>query len=337
MKKFLILFLLIIPALNIFAQSQDIPELEKIGTFKCGRQPKQVLFSPDGKYIIMPLLDDQGFDIFSVEEKKIIRRATPPESSKLGFAEGLFIPEKNAFFVSQMTTACIYEYSYPDFKYRRTISTTGTWSKFIAWSPEKNLLAVSNWVSNDLSLIDYDTGKVLLKIKTGAAPRGLYFLNKGKELLSLSFDSGIIEKFNTETGKRINSISISSAAMRHVVVNEEENTAYISDMYHRQILKVDLTLFKVTASVKVFNNPNTIDLYKNKYLFVSCRGPNNPEDYTKRSLVNGKIYIIDTSDMSVVKTIDGGNQPTGLDVSNDGKFLCFSNFQDENIELYSIK
>jgi hypothetical protein len=41
--------------------------------------------------------------------------------------------------------------------------------------------------------------------------------------------------------------------------------------------------------------------------------------------------------MSVVKTIDGGNQPTGLDVSNDGKFLCFSNFQDENIELYSIK
>ena len=39
--------------------------LEKIGTFQCGEQPKQVLFSPDGKKIVLPLLDDQGFDVLS--------------------------------------------------------------------------------------------------------------------------------------------------------------------------------------------------------------------------------------------------------------------------------
>ena len=40
--------------------------------------------------------------------------------------------------------------------------------------------------------------------------------------------------------------------------------------------------------------------------------------------------------MSIVKTFYGGNQPTGLDVSPDGSLLCFSNFQDANIELYKI-
>ncbi|MBO4732683.1 MAG: YVTN family beta-propeller repeat-containing protein, partial [Spirochaetaceae bacterium] len=63
----------------------------------------------------------------------------------------------------------------------------------------------------------------------------------------------------------------------------------------------------------------------------------NKEDYTKRSPVNGKIQIIDTTTMQIVKTIEGGNQPTGLDISRDGTLLCFSNFQDANIEVYSIK
>lgn len=353
MKKKLLTLAFLFLALSSFAQEAtnaekaknessegsqaDIPLLKKIGTYKCGRQPKQVLFSPDNKFIIMPLLDDKGFDIFSVEEKKVIKRIAPPESNKVGFAEGLFIPEKNSFFVSQMTTAKIHEYTYPDFEYKRSISTKGTWSKFIVYSKEKNLLAVSNWVSNDVSLIDYDTGNLLLKLKTAPAPRGLYFINQGKEILSLSFDGGLIEKFDTESGRRIDFIKIEKAAMRHIVLDDEEKFAYISDMYHRQILKVDMETFSVKEKVKVFNNPNTIDLYKNRYLFVSCRGPNNPEDYTKRSLVNGKIFIIDTKDMSVVKSFEGGNQPTGLDVSSDGKYLCFSNFQDEDIELYLIK
>ena len=53
--------------------------------------------------------------------------------------------------------------------------------------------------------------------------------------------------------------------------------------------------------------------------------------------LNGKIQIIDTTTMKVLLAFEGGNQPTGLDVSPDGKYLCFSNFQDENIELYEIK
>ena len=344
MKKFFIIFFSLIAmgamaqdqALNKAADKTEGPVLKKIGTYKCGRQPKQVLFSPDNKYIIMPLLEDNGFDIFSVEEKKIIKRITPPDAKKQGFAEGLFIPEKNNFLVSQMTTANLYEYSYPDFKYIRTIPTEGNWSKFIAFSKEKQLLAVSNWISNDVSIIDYESGKCLKKLRTGSEPRGLYFINNGNTILSLSFGSGIIEKFDIDEGKRTDSIKIENAAMRHIVLNRAQTKAYVSDMYYRLIYEIDLITFKISRKTQVFNNPNTIDLYNDRWLFVSSRGPNNPADYTKRSPQNGKIQIIDTKTMQIVQSFEGGNQPTGLDVSPDGKYLCFSNFQDENIELYEI-
>ncbi|MCR5763758.1 MAG: YVTN family beta-propeller repeat-containing protein [Treponema sp.] len=311
---------------------------EKKGVYKCGRQPKQVLFSPDDKCIVLPLLEDNGFQVFDLVKECQVKMINPPRSKKQGFAEGLFIKEKNSFFVSQMTTGYIYEYeyNYPDFTFKREIYTEGTWSKFIAWSSEKHLLAVSNWVSNDVSLIDYDTGTVVKKLKTAEAPRGLAFVSGGKEIIVLCFDGGKIQKFNVETGNLVDSIYIQNSAMRHIVINDYETKAYISDMYHASVYELDLMKFKVTSSWKVFNNPNTISLYKGRWLFVSCRGPNNKQDYTKRSPVNGRVIIIDTTDRTENDIIYGGNQPTGLSLSSDGKLLCFSNFQDANIELYSI-
>ncbi|MBQ9538110.1 MAG: YVTN family beta-propeller repeat-containing protein, partial [Treponema sp.] len=300
-------------AMSCLAEPASI-SLEKIGVYPCGKQPKQVLFSPDNKYVLLPLLEDTGFDVFSLEEKKVVRRISPPDADKHGFAEGLFIREKGVFLVSQMTTGCLYEYSCPGFEYKRTIKTGGTWSKFIAWSKERQLLAVSNWVSNDISIIDYSDGSLLRLISTGKAPRGMIFLDGGKVLVSLSFDSGLIEKFNVDTGKRTDCISVASSCMRHIACSSDQKTAFVSDMYNRQVYKLDLQSFKITGRCTVYRNPNTIDLLDDRWLFVSTRGPNNPQDYTKRSPSNGKIHIVDTKDMSIVKTFEGGNQPTGLDV-----------------------
>ena len=335
MKKRFYLALILFVLFCGFCFSQ--PVVTQIGKYPCGKQPKQVLFSPDSKFIALPLLNDNGFDLFSVEEKKVVKRISPPGSEKLGFAEGLFIGEKNVFLVSQMTTGTLYEYSYPAFELKRTIKTGGEWSKFIAYNSDKDILAVSNWISNTVSIIDYKTGKILKIIKTSASPRGLLFTDKGENIIVLCFDGGKIQKFSVAEGTKLVEKAVEKSAMRHIVAAGNENVAYVSDMYYAQIYEIDTKTLEILRKVKVHNNPNTIALANNRWLFVSCRGKNNPVDYTLPSPANGKIFIIDTNTMTVAKDFEGGNQPTGLDVSLDGKTLCFSNFQDGNIELYSIR
>lgn len=336
MKKYFISFIFLFIHFSVSGQTVNKPLLTKIGAYECGKQPKQVLFSPDSSYIALPLLNDNGFDLFSLEDKKITKRISPPSSEQLGFAEGLFISSKNTFLVSQMTTGNLYEFSYPSFELLRTIPTEGEWSKFIVYNEKENLLCVSNWISNNVSVIDYETGEVINKIKTAASPRGLLFTDEGKSIVVLCFDGGKIQKFNIEDGEKLAETSIEKSAMRHIVAPSSGNKAYVSDMYYARIYEIDLNTLEILRKVKVHNNPNTIALLEDRWLFVSCRGKNNPADYTLRSPENGKIYVIDIESMSVVDSFEGGNQPTGLDISSDGSYLCFSNFQDGNIELYSF-
>mgnify|MGYP001237853684 CR=1 FL=1 len=84
-------------------------------------------------------------------------------------------------------------------------------------------------------------------------------------------------------------------------------------------------------------NPNTIDLTPDgRWLFVSTRGPNNPESYLLRSLKPGRLEVFDLATKARVISMEGGTQPTGLDVSPDGALVAFTNFQDDAVELYRI-
>jgi DNA-binding beta-propeller fold protein YncE len=109
-------------------------------------------------------------------------------------------------------------------------------------------------------------------------------------------------------------------------------------MFHSEIYEFDADTLKILKTYKVFDNPNTIELSSDdRYLFVSCRGPNNPKSYLMRSPKDGKTYIIDVLKQELTAVIDGGNQPTGLDISGNGKYLAFSNFRDDNnIDIYDI-
>jgi DNA-binding beta-propeller fold protein YncE len=320
----------------LFRHNKRKNPLKQIGVFECGNQPKQVIFSPDDRYIFIPLLEEDGFQVFSMRDLKVEQFVKPPDSKhRTGYAEGLFV-SGNSFCISQMS-GFIYEYSYPDLKYQRTIETGGMWSKFMTYSDIYHYLAVSNWLTNNVSIIDYTKGKLLKLLPAPASPRGLAFSNDSKYFFMTSFDGGKIVKYDTGKWIEIKSIFVNEAAMRHIVLTKDNTEAFVSNMYHAVIYEIALDKFEIVSRYRVDYNPNTIDLTPdNKYLFVSSRGPNNPVSYLQRSPRNGTITVIDVKNKKELFSFEGGNQPTGLDVSNNGKYLCFSNFLDKNIEIYWI-
>ena len=95
---------------------------------------------------------------------------------------------------------------------------------------------------------------------------------------------------------------------------------------------------KLEKAVHVGPNINTICLSQDgKYLFASSRGRNNPDDYTIPGPDFGTVSLLSTKDLAVIDRVWGRNQPTGLAVSPDNNYLIFSDFLDDNLELYRIK
>ena len=113
--------------------------------------------------------------------------------------------------------------------------------------------------------------------------------------------------------------SSSGGALRHFAADEAKGVLYISDMANDNILLMDLATEEVSQFVDTESNPNTIDLSPDKkVLYVSNRGVNDPESYYNAGWEWGSILAFDTETGKILDAIVGGNQCTGLDVSDDG-------------------
>jgi YVTN family beta-propeller protein len=312
--------------------------LKKISEINVGNQPKSVLFSKDGKFIFSALLDGEGVDVISVEQMNKIATLTPPEkfSKKKGFVELLIIESLNELWVSQMTTGYLHIFNLPDLTYKSSISTKGIYPKVLIKSSDEGKVYVSNWLSKDISIIDTKSRKLIEKFSVADVPRGMAISPDEKYLYICLFEGkGVIQKIDLKTKDVQTLNNIPKGAKRHIIFDSEKNLFYISDMYRASIFVLKYPEDKIIKEIKVAPNLNTIALsYDKKYLYISSRGPNNPETYLLKGPEYGRIFIFDTESLKLVDYIWGRNQPTGLDVSADGKIVAFSDFLDNKIEIY---
>lgn len=213
------------------------------------------------------------------------------------------------------------------------IETKGQWSKYIAYHPCK-LIVVSNWHSNDLSVIDIKNiskPKLVQIIPCGISPRGIGFTLDGKLGIVAGFYSrnltflGYLPK---ERNFMIDKITKPfdfpnySGNMRHVAIENRGKYAFVSNLGRSLIHKVDLKKKEIVKSYPCGTHPNTIVLSEDdKYLAVSCRQSNI-------------VCILDTRSGRIQSIVDTGPMPTGLDfwkVGSNLYNLFVTNFEDDSI------
>jgi len=339
---------------NILNRSSVSPELKKsmiehgwiyrdsfphfVKYVKSGRAPKSCTFSPDGKNIYVTLLNQKknGVDIFDfttmIKIKTITPGCTDPEKN-IGYPEGTFNHFDKSFWFTRMTTGEFFVYKNGEIE---NYSSKGIWPKVIEFDPDYNKIAISNWLSNTVTIFYEKTRKHFITIKTGKTPRGIAWINWNTFAVAL-FGEGKIQVFQINNDKPIFTIEYNGRAARDIIYDKANKILYFSDMGRNRVYKYDWENKKMISTLVVDQKPNTIKLTPDKrYLLVSCRGPNNPENYVLKSPRNGKLFLIQTSDFSIVHSWWGGNQPTGLDISPDGKYISTTDFQESRLNLYRI-
>lgn len=314
--------------------------LEQVAELGTGMHPKSVEFTPDGKYMAAALLEGNGVDIFSTSDFRKVKTVEFPEeyAKKKNFVEIIFLPERNEMWVSQMSTNSVHVIDMSDFSYKLTIKTKGIWTKIMAVTPDGKLAFASNWESHDISVIDVEQHTVIKKIKVAGIPRGMVVTNDSRYLYVCIFSDGKLQKIDIPSLKIIKTFNFPFGAKRHILLDRNKNIFYVTDMYRGSVYVINGADDKVIKEVPVDKKLNTAKLSPDgRYLYVSSRGPNNPESYLKKGPMFGKVFVIDTETFEIKDWIWGKNQPTGLDISPDGKLLAFTNFLDNEIEVYRIK
>ena len=306
---------------------------ESVVRYKCGPNPKQVAFSPDGAEMWVSLLGGHGLEIYEPTTGKKIDQVKLGEH---GAVEVIFTKDGKTVYASQMETASVFEIDRATRQVKRTLKTGGEWTKVLLLSPDEKTLWASNWITNDVSEIDLTAGKLVRRMKTVVTPRGLYVTPDGARLFVAGFENGDIQRINLDTGKG-EVIFKTGGALRHMVGDDARGLLYVDDLSTNEVFVVDLATEKVTKLADTDQRPNSMDLSPDgKVLYISNRGKDNPKTYYIPGPEWGSVLAIDTATGKVLDAIVGGNQCTGLDVSPDGTLLAFSDFLDNKIRVYSI-
>lgn len=305
----------------------------KVFEAKTGSTPKQVAFTPDGTELWVTLLGSRGVQVFDATTGAL--KGTITLGTKGGAVEVIFTKDGTRAYVSQMETASVYEID----RVRRTVlrrfATGGNWTKILHLSNDEKTLYAANWVSNDISVIDVPTGRLLKKIKTVRTPRGLATDPSETRMFVAGFEGGEIQRISLWTGETAILLR-TGGAMRHMVVDPRTNRLYADDMGTDMTYTLDLLTEKVTNLAKTDSHPNTIDLSASgRFLYVSNRGQNGAV-YTQPGPEWGSVVVIDTTNGAYVDALVAGNQTTGLDVSPDGKFLAYTDFMDNRLMVMAI-
>lgn len=298
-----------------------------------GSSPKQVAFTPDGSELWVTLLAGSGLEVYDPYRGALVAAVDLPHA---GSVEVIFDAAGTTAYVSQMETATIYEIDVSTHRITSTLETGGAWTKVMVLSPDETRLYASNWLSNDVSEFDLATGQLLRRIPTVPTPRGLATDTSGKRLYVAGYDDGHIQMIDLESGEGT-VLEHTGGAMRHLVADHARGVLYASDMARDSIFVVDMTTDSVATLVSTDRLPNTIDLSPNgSVLAVSNRGRNNPDTYYLPGPQWGSIQIFDVASGDLLDAVVGGNQPTGLDISADGRWLAYSDFLDNRVTVLAL-
>ena len=299
----------------------------------CGPGPKGVAFSPDSAQVWVSLLGGPpSLEVYSVTTGEKIKTLTLGEN---GAVEVVFSHDGTTAFASQMETASVYEVNTQTFEIGPQHSTRSTWSKVVTSSLDDRWLFVSNWIGNDVSRIDRMGEEPTRRIATAETPRGLYLTRDGEQLYVASFGAGKLQRVNTDT-QQVEDL-YQGGVLRHLVGDESGDALFISDMRRGQILRHTLSTNSTSVLASTDANPNTIDLSPDgRILAVSCRGRNNRISYYQPGPEWGSILLFDTSSGRKLDALVGGNQPTGLDISPDGRWLAYTDLLDNQVTLVQL-
>lgn len=290
-----------------------------------GKQPRSLAFSPDGRRLFVALQGEPGVDVYGVPSLKKGPRLVAPDGPQSGFTDVLVVG--NEVWAVE-NDGRIHTFDVDTLKYKDSHDLTGGGNAFLT-DLGTGRVGVANWDTGLILAVDASTRKAVASFTAPGSVRG-FAVAPGGVILSY-FDRNQVALLDVGPWKPKATWSAGESPRPVAVLG---NQLFVGDMGSAQVLVLDATTGKQLTAVPVASNPHQMIASK-ALVAVASRGRNNPNDYQLPGPDYGKVTLLGPQG-KVIGSVWGRNQPTGLALSADGKFLAFTDYLDNNLELYRI-
>ncbi|MDO8728911.1 MAG: hypothetical protein Q7K26_03355 [bacterium] len=214
------------------------------------------------------------------------------------------------------------------------IDTQGEWSKVIVVDDEKRIAFVSNWHSNDISVIDLSDithPKVIQKVSCAEAPRGMVIRPDGTLIATSFYGRGIFAIAKSGKDYQITRRSAQfdptgyGGNMRDILFSPDKKTVCVSNLGRNMVHWYDAQTLELIESLSTPRQPNSMRFMKilTPTIGVSCRKDN-------------LIFFFDEGTKKPIGVSAKTEKlPTGLTAVENG--FIVTNFDNNSIELHRVR
>lgn len=183
--------------------------------------------------------------------------------------------------------------------------------KYMAVSPDKRWLVVSNWCGEDVSLVDIATAREVRRVHVGRNPRGLAITPDSSLAYVALMGEGRVTTINLATGTVSPSVPIGGGA-RHLNLSPDGRWLYVTLNEEGSVAKVDTTTTHLVGRATTGTQPRSATLTADgRHLYVV--------NYESSSASK-----VRTADMTVVQTVATVANPIGITYDDEARQLWVS-------------
>lgn len=209
---------------------------------------------------------------------------------------------------------------------------TGKTPKVIARTLDSKYILVSNWHSNNVSVLETnDTlqpfGKVIATIPVSAIPRGIAIDDTNNKSYIAIMGGKTISVVNNTTWKIEKELKVASTP-RHIVM-DNQHRLFVSYNSIGKVACVNPATGETLFTASTNAQPRTIILSKNqKFLFVTCYSGNTVD-----------VFKINNNSFTKLYSLECKGKPVGVDVyENDAKLEAWvCNYVGGNLKVFTFK
>lgn len=233
---------------------------ELISKVNVGNHPAHVVFTNDGKYVLATDSEKNNVSVIDLSTSKVIKTINTGKGP-----HGFRISSDSKYaYIANSEADTISVIDIPELKEIKTIQVGNNPITTAITEDNTTLLATLN-SENSLAIVDLATDKVQ-KIAVGEGPAQVYIqkdnkfafvANQGTE----SNPSKTLSKIDISTKEVVATIEVGNGA-HGIVVSDDNNYVYVTNMYDNTVSVIDNSKNKVIAIIPVGETPNGITFKK---------------------------------------------------------------------------